>query len=71
MAYFTLLTREDQNDRWVIQFGDYNKECVEQEYLDTYADTTPKGCHKFLRTKTARQSEIDKAIAELNKKSGV
>lgn len=34
-TYHHLLTREDDG-KWYPQFGDYDKECVKQERLDTY-----------------------------------
>ena len=60
MAYYTLLTYE--NGTWSPQFGDYDRETVSLERRDCYsADET-----KILKTRTARQSEINSAIAALN-----
>lgn len=65
MAYYTLLTRDDPMQDWSIQFGDYDRECVEEERKDSYS-SCKKGNWKIIKTKTARQSEINSCISKLN-----
>ena len=72
MAYYTLLTRSHSTGleyKWFPQFGDYDKETVQLEINDMKAYNKQQGFKeefKILRTKSARQSEIDKAIENLN-----
>ena len=59
MAYHTLVTKEQ--GRWCIQFGDYDRSVVQQEREDSYA-----GCPaRIIKTKTAKQAEIDEAVGRL------
>lgn len=69
MAYYTLVTRETRTSSWTIQFGDHDKDTVVWERADTYQRDHLMGNMKIIKTKSARQSEIDKAIAELNAKA--
>ena len=66
MAYYTLLTRLTKFEPWEIAFGDYDKECVQSE-LDDYRDHWyEKQNLRIVKTKTARQSEIDEIVRKLN-----
>lgn len=60
MAYFTLVTLEA--GVWAPQFGDFVKRVVKDEARDSYAGLP----RKIIRTDTAHQFEIDRAIAKLN-----
>ena len=69
MAYFTLLTRYE--GRWHPQFGDHDREVVEQERRDVLDSSDPAERilardTKIVRTATAHQRSIDKAVAALN-----
>lgn len=63
--YFTLLTRDDATSRWGIQFGDYSRANVEAEARDAYRET--KAANRRIICTGAEQSDIDAAVAELNK----
>lgn len=63
--YFVLVLHDAEFNRWGVEFGDYDRECVQSE-LDDYRD---KGVAKrFLRILTTldRQADIDAAVAKLN-----
>lgn len=70
MWYYTLLVRDDSNDSWRIEFGDYNHKTVKEEGCDYIEngeflarDVT------ILTTTTDKQSDIDNAVNELNRKN--
>lgn len=66
MAYFTLLTRFDDRRTWGIEFGDHDRGTVQTE-RDYYRDQGHKAADlKIVKTRTARQREIDAAVAALN-----
>lgn len=65
MAYFTIVTRATPDSRWIIEFGDYEKEVVDQEMIDSFLHL-PRAQRKVVKTKTARQREIDQAINQFN-----
>lgn len=68
MAYYTLVTRENKTSPWFIQFGDYDREtAIEEMQISYWTRNRDPNC-KIIKTKTARQSEITKAVAELNSK---
>ncbi len=62
--YFTLATNED-GAGWAIQFGDYDRDCVEQEIEDSF-EGIPSRYIKIVRTPTDDQATINAAIAKLN-----
>ena len=59
-AYYTMLARDFQTDPWRIEFGDYDRDVVEQEAEDTDFET------KIIRTDSDYQGEIDAAVTKLN-----
>lgn len=62
MAYYTLVTKDRSNQpHWCIQFGDYDRKVVQQEREDSYADMPAR----IVKTKTARQEEIELAVGRL------
>lgn len=67
--YFTLVFNEGSHlaEPWGIAFGDYDRAFVEQ-VRDDLADSwdAPKKAFKIIRTETAKQAEIDAAVARLN-----
>lgn len=63
-TYYIIATNED-GAGWGCQFGDYDRDCVEQEIEDSYGDI-PKRYVKLLRIATDDQPAIDAAIAKLN-----
>lgn len=65
MAYFTLVTRNGEGSPFNPQFGDYDRETVEQEMYDSYSNVK-RSDRKIIKTKTAAQHEINRAIVNLN-----
>ena len=67
--YYTLLIQE--NGVWKIQFGDYRRNVVEQEYRDSYGRESshyppiPRKWMKIIRTKPVVR-DIDAAVDQLN-----
>ena len=64
-AYFTLLSKGPDDDRWSIEFGDYDRNTVRDERDDMkdghYCD------HRFRIIETGdTQAELDAAVALLN-----
>lgn len=70
MAYFTLITKEPGSEKWHIQFGDYDKQCVKDErdsMKEDHGVGFPKGTQfKIIQTRTCRQKEIDLAIEAMS-----
>ena len=68
MSYYVLAIRE--SGRWSIAFGDYDRDCVEQErddsYCNDYSNFRKSDC-KILKVGPA-QSAIEAAVAKLNRK---
>lgn len=65
-SYYTMIVKE-KGEKWSPQFGDYDKEVVEQEIEDD-KHNWPKGT-KFKIIKTsAKQEDIDSYISKLNEK---
>lgn len=61
-AYFSLVVRFDEFDQWSIQFGDYDRETVQQE-----ATEYEGGCYAVKIIKTAdTQASIDEKVEKLN-----
>lgn len=65
--YYTLLIRED--GRWTIQFGDYDRDVVEQEAEDSYGDTRKRD-RKIIRT-SVRRADVEAHVAMLNEAEGL
>lgn len=67
--YYTLAVwPKADGQQWSPQFGDYDREYVEQELDDTRKDW-PRGTKfKIVRTATDTQAAINTAIDELNRK---
>jgi len=65
MAYYTLVTRDDQEAPWAPQFGDYDRASVLLERRDCYAHIE-RSSWKIVRTETAHQWRIDREIKALN-----
>lgn len=68
MAYHTLAIQDGTptNEPWGIAFGDYDLDTVKAE-RDDFRDHGWKARElRIITTRTARQSEIDAAIAKLN-----
>lgn len=60
--YFSLVVRFDEFDTWSVQFGDYDKETVQQESTEYEG-----GCYAVKIIKTAaNQESIDEKVAKLN-----
>jgi len=74
MAYYTLLTRSHSTGleyNWFPQFGDYEKQTVQDEMQGMKDYNKLHGFKeefKILRTKSCRQKEINVAIERLNSK---
>jgi hypothetical protein len=68
--YFTLLQLID--GVWSIQFGDFDRECVDAERRDMLTGTgmcPPKARELKIITSGSRQHEIVAKVAELNAKA--
>lgn len=64
-TYYTLAVRD--GGKWAAQFGDYDREVVDQEREDAYLSNPYKPADlRILRT-APDQMAIDLAINELNK----
>lgn len=63
-SYFSLLTLED-DFQWYIQFGDYDREVVEDEYQE-YRDNGHKAKRLKIIATGSSQDEINAAVRELN-----
>lgn len=63
-SYFSLIVRFDEFDTWSVQFGDYDKETVQDE-ISEYSG----GCYavRIIKTKDDQASIMAK-VAELNRK---
>lgn len=62
MAYYTLCSLDIARGSWCPEFGDYDRETVEAELEEYRANGFLKSHLKIVTTKTARQSDIDKAL---------
>lgn len=65
-TYYTLLVRDHANDPWAIDFGDYDRECVQDE-RDGLVDSEEytKGNTKIIKS-ADDQASINAAVAALN-----
>ena len=65
--YFTLVSWSDRQQGWCIEFGDYDKECVQAELEDMRAsdEGLPTFKYRIVRTVTDKQDDIVRAVAEL------
>ncbi len=59
--YYTLLIRDSVSSYWVIEFGDFDRENVEQEALDSY-----DGLDWRIICTGDDQNSIDVRVHELN-----
>jgi len=64
-TYYTLLTREHKNETWAIEFGDYDREVVDQERRDLRDGMSSGHQFKIISTK-GDQKSINAAVAALN-----
>ena len=69
MAYYTLLTRYE--GVWHPQFGDHDREVVEQERRDILNSPDPAEAilardTRIIETRTAHQHLVDREVAKLN-----
>ena len=65
MAYFTLLSKSGTSQKWIIEFGDHEREVVKQEAEDSYSHILKRN-QKIIKTKTSNQKEIDAKVLKLN-----
>lgn len=63
--YFTLAER-NADGQWSPQFGDYDRDCVDEERADIIAGGTIKAKDLKVITSGATQAEINAAIDKLN-----
>ena len=65
--YYILAECEAATRKWILNFGDYDRDVVKQERLD-YADSAdcPLRDLKVIAIKGDAQADVDAAIAALN-----
>lgn len=68
--YHTLLSRDNADSPWRIEFGDFDRETVEQERAE-YRDNGAKASTLKIITTGAAQKDIESVVATLNAKQGV
>lgn len=68
-TYYTLLSRENKQSRWAIEFGDYSRAVVRQERDDMKDGAYCDYAFKIIETSDAQVS-IDAAVAALNSAEG-
>ena len=70
MTYYTLVSIDyaDENPQWAIEFGDYDRDCVENELHDIrdHPAREPSQRFKIIRTASDDQLTINAAVAALN-----
>lgn len=67
--YYTLAVwPKSEGNQWSPQFGDYDRECVAQELIDTKSDW-PRGSQFKIICTTDAQQAINTAIDGLNRKT--
>lgn len=64
-SYFTLLKR-DESGLWGAEFGDYEKDCVDQERLDEIESGRVKAGDVKVIKSGEKQGDIESAIKRLN-----
>lgn len=75
-AYYSVVSKTpDEGSKWEMQFGDYDKETVQEEMQDM-KDHVGDGCTwekgtKFKIIQTgSRKNDIEEALAKINSKEG-
>lgn len=64
--YYSLLVRDDKDSPWGVHFGDYDRECVEDEQRDIVdSDEYAKGNTRIVCTGDT-QAEINARVMALN-----
>lgn len=65
--YYSIVAKEPHLNFWGVQFGDYDKECVQGE-LELMKDDYgwEKGTKFKIITTSDKQSDINAAVAKLN-----
>jgi hypothetical protein len=62
MTYYSIAVQFEKGDKFSLQFGDYDREVVEQEVEDSYADA-----HKVRIVRSGdTTAQINAAINKLN-----
>lgn len=69
MAYYTLVTRDGLDEPFAPQFGDYQRQVVEMERRDCYAEYGRRD-YRIIRTEAAHQFRIEAAVVALNQWEG-
>lgn len=66
-VYYILAEREADTRKWILNFGDYERDVVVQERLD-YSDSAdcPKRDLKVVAVQGDTQADVEAAIAALN-----
>jgi hypothetical protein len=65
--YFTLLSRGPDDTRWAIEFGDYDRDCVQQELEDSRDGfNDDEGVVYCIISTTDDQDAIDAKVSQLN-----
>ncbi len=65
--YYTLLIKHEITNKWSIEFGDEDKDCVQWEYQDTFKNEDSVLAHKIICTDMS-QKVINEYVDNLNKR---
>lgn len=64
-AYYSLLVRFNESEFWSVQFGDYDRETVEDERDDMQHGSEPVYAFKIIKTKPD-QASIKAKVESIN-----
>ena len=67
--YFVLVERLSAEAPWGVQFGDFDRDVVDDEYLE-YRNRAEARNLRVLAVKSAKQADIDARVASLNVREG-
>ena len=70
MSYYTLISRDSDDMPWGVEFGDFEREIVEDEQRDMNESAENQDFEiqtRIIRTATADQADIDAQLANLNR----
>jgi len=66
--YYTLLIKHEITNKWAVEFGDEDRDCVKWEYEDTFKNEDGVLAHKIICTDMS-QKVINEYVDNLNKRN--